>query len=138
MGHRSALQVGTSLAWLFGATLNLPPATAAEPSSAVIAKDDHDSDQSLDWREVQSAASARFAKLDQDGDSTVSGTEAQGIIGPAAFQKADTDHDGSVSKTEYLDLVKKLFQQADADHDGTLSAKELSSTAGRQLKPLIA
>jgi Ca2+-binding EF-hand superfamily protein len=81
--------------------------------------------------------STHFAKLDKDGDGTLSRAEVKGVIGPATFKAADTDHDGTLSKPEYLALVQKLFKQADADHDGTLSATELSSPVGQRLKLLI-
>jgi hypothetical protein len=137
MKHRTALHLGVALALALGAALSGPNATAAEPSSAVVAKYDKDSDKTLDWNEVQSAAGARFDRLNKDNDGTLDAKEVRGIIGPATFKAADPDNDGTLSKSEYLDLVKKLFNQADADKDGTLDAKELSSKAGRRVKLLI-
>jgi Ca2+-binding EF-hand superfamily protein len=112
-------------------------ATATEPSAAVVAKYDQDGDKTLDWNEVQAAASARFDKLNKDKDGTLDAQEVKGVIGPSTFKDADPDNDGTLSKAEYLELAKKLFKQADADGDGTLDAKELSSKAGHSLKLLI-
>jgi Ca2+-binding EF-hand superfamily protein len=122
---------------LLGTAVGGHYAAATEPSAAVVAKYDKDSDQTLDWAEVQAAASARFDRLNKDTDATLDTQEVKGIIGEAAFKAADTDHDGTLSKAEYLALVKKLFKQADADHDGTLDAQELGSKTGHKLKLLI-
>jgi Ca2+-binding EF-hand superfamily protein len=139
MSHRSTFLSGLPLAVLIGTTVLGQYATAAEPSSAVVAKldKDKDNDQTLDWTEVQAGASARFDKLNKDSDGTLDDREVQGVIDKAMFKAADPDNYGTLSKTEYLELVKKLFKKADADNDGTLDAKELSSKAGHGLKPLI-
>jgi Ca2+-binding EF-hand superfamily protein len=137
MIHRTMLYRGLPLALLLGTAACGQSATASEPSAAVVAKYDQDSDQTLDWREVQAAAGARFDKLDKDKDGTLDAQEVKGVIGPSTFKDADPDKDGTVSKTEYLDLAQKVFKRADADGDGTLDAKELSSPAGHSLKLLI-
>ncbi len=108
-----------------------------QPSAAVVAKYDKDSDKTLDLAELQTAASARFDRLNKDADVTLDSQEVKGVIGETAFKAADTDHDGTLSKTEYLALVKKLFKQADTDHDGPLDAQELGSKSGHKLKLLI-
>ena len=137
MTHRIRFFRGLSVALLLASAACGTVATATEPSAAVVAKYDKDGDKTLDWNEVQAAASARFDKLNKDNDGTLDAQEVKGVIGPATFKEADPDNDGTLSKTEYLDLVKKLFKKADADGDGTLDAKELSSKAGRRLKLLI-
>src|SRR3984885_15614544 len=127
MSDNSTFRVCLGLALLLGTALGGHYATATEPSAAVVAKYDKDSDKTLDWAEIQTAASARFDRLNKDADPTLDSQEVKGIIGEAAFKAADADHDGTLSKTEYLALVKKLFKQADADNDGTLDAQELGS-----------
>ena len=137
MNDNSTSRVCLGLALLLGTAVGGHYATAAEPSAAVVAKYDKDSDKTLDRAEVQTAASARFDRLNKDADATLDSQEVKGIIGEAAFKAADTDHDGTLSKAEYLALVKKLFRQADADNDGTLDAQELGSKTGHRLKLLI-
>jgi hypothetical protein len=44
----------------------------ARPSAAIVAKNDKDSDQTLDLAEVKAAAGARFDKLEKDKDGTLS------------------------------------------------------------------
>ena len=122
---------------MLGTALGGQHATATEPSAAVVAKYDKDSDKTLDWAEVQTAASARFDSLNKDADTTLDNQELKGIVGEAAFKAADSDHDGTLSKAEYLALVNRLFKQADANHDGTLEAQELGSKTGHRPKLLI-
>jgi hypothetical protein len=137
MANRAGIQMGC-LILLLGAGMSAQYANAADPSvTAVVGKDDRDSDKTLDWTEVAAAAGARFDKLNKDADGTLDSSEVKGVIGPATFKAADPDNDGTLSKTEYLALVKKLFTQADADKDGTISARELRGTAGHSLKLLI-
>jgi Ca2+-binding EF-hand superfamily protein len=137
MSHHTASQVCLGLALLLVTALSGQYAIATEPSAAVVAKYDKDSDQTLDWAELHTAASARFERLNKDADGTLNTQEVKGSIGGAAFKAADTDHDGTLSKAEYFALVKKRFKQADANNDGTLDAQELGSKAGRRLKLLI-
>jgi hypothetical protein len=138
MTTRAGIQIGAYLVLVLSAGVIAPHAIAADPSaSAVVAKDDKDSDKTLDWTEVEAAAGTRFDKLNKDADGTLDSKEVKGVIGPATFKAAVPDNDGTLSKTEYLALVKKLFAQADADKDGTISAKELRSKAGHSLKLLI-
>jgi hypothetical protein len=137
MTRRTTFSRGLPLALLLASAAYGQFALATEPSAAVVAKYDKDGDKTLDWNEVQAAASARFDKLNKDKDGSLDAQEVKGVIGPSTFKDADPDNDGTLSKAEYLDLVKKLFKQADADGDGTLDAKELSSKAGHTLKLLI-
>jgi hypothetical protein len=137
MSHRTRVQISLGFALVLTTAVVGQFANAAEPSAAVVAKYDKDSDKTLDWAEVQAAASARFDKLNKDADGTLDSKEVKGIIGKATFKAADPDNDGTLSKSEYLDLVKKLFKRADTDNDGTLDAKELQSRAGHSLKLLI-
>jgi hypothetical protein len=110
---------------------------AADPAADAVARNDKDSDRTLDLDEVKASASAHFDRLDKDGDHTLEAKEVKGVLGPKAFAAADPDHDGTLSKDEYLALVEKLFKEADPDHDGTLSAAELKSPAGQRLRRLI-
>ena len=137
MNHRTAISMSVVAALLWVATLGARGVNAAEPATAVVAKLDKDSDKTLDWSEVQAAASARFDRLNKDADGTLDAKEVRGIIGPTAFKAADPDNDGTLSKDEYLALVKKIFSEADTDHDGTLDAKELGGKVGHRLKLLI-
>jgi len=136
MSHRTTFQVGMALALLTAGAVCAQLAIA-EPAAAVVAKYDKDNDKTLDWNEVQAAASAHFDALNKDADGTLDRNEVKGVISKTMFKAADNDQDGTLSKAEYLDLVNKLFKQADTDNDATLSAKELRSNTGRTLKRLI-
>ncbi len=137
MSHHTTVQTALRLALVLTTAVVGQYAMAVEPSAAVVAKYDKDNDKTLDWAEIQAAASARFDTLNKDADGTLDSKEVKGVIGKTVFKAADPDNDGTLSKSEYLDLVKKLFKRADTDHDGTLDAKELGSKAGHRLKLLI-
>lgn len=79
----------------------------------------------------------RTAKARAAKDGTLDAKEAAGHISKANFKAADPDNDKTLSKDEYAGLAASLFKAADPDHDGTLDAKELRSTAGRELGRLI-
>jgi hypothetical protein len=109
----------------------------AAAGSGVWAAGADANDERLTLPEVRLAASARFDKLDHDGDGTLDPAEVQGRIGKTQFKAADTDHDGTLNKDEYLALVEKLFNRADVHHDGALDVAELRSKSARALQPLI-
>jgi EF hand len=139
MNHHLRFGSGLGCAVLLALTLAGPCAAAAEPSAAVVAKYDKDSDKSLDLDEVKAAATAHFDKLDKasDNDATLDPNEVKGAIRPKAFKAADADHDGTLDKTEYLALVAKRFDKVDTDHDGTIDATELATPSGKSLRRLI-
>jgi hypothetical protein len=60
MSLHTASQICLGLALVLGTAASGQYVAAAEPSAAVVAKYDKDNDQTLDWPEVQTAASARF------------------------------------------------------------------------------
>jgi hypothetical protein len=81
MSHRISFLSRLPLAVLIGTTVLGHYATAAEPSSAVVAKLDKDNDKTLDWAEVQAGASARFDKLNKDNDGTLDAKELSSKAG---------------------------------------------------------
>jgi hypothetical protein len=95
------------------------------------------SSDALSLDEVKTAASAKFERLDKDGDAKLEPAELSGLLGDKAFKLADPDADGSLDKNEYLALVEKLFKRADVDRDGTVDVKELNGPNGKMLKRLI-
>lgn len=121
--------------------LTLPMAAGIGPAfaqpSAVITALDPDKDGTLDLKEVQAAAAAKFDALDPDKDGTLDAKEAKGVLSPNLFRSGDPDKDGTIDKAEYLALVEAVFKDADPDNDGTLDAKELTSKPGKALIKLI-
>ncbi|MFC7663090.1 EF-hand domain-containing protein [Methylorubrum suomiense] len=105
--------------------------------SSVITALDPDKDGTLDLKEVQAAASAKFDALDPDKDGTLDKKELKGVLSPKLFKSGDPDMDGTIDKKEYLALVEALFKDADPDNDGTLDAKELKTKPGKALIKLI-
>jgi len=140
--------VGVSALYICGVlTVGAAQSASAATAAAIVSQNDTENetdmpllahkDMTLDLAEVKTAASARFDKLNQDGDSTLEAAEVEGVIGTKLFKLADPDHDGTISKDEYLALVEKLFKKADRDNDGSLSVDELKSKSALQLKKLI-
>ena len=90
------------------------PASAKEPgANKVISMVDTDSDGTIDLKEAQAVAAARFDKLESDKDGTLDAKELKGRVGKAALKAADPDN------------------------DGTLDAKELKTPAGKALVSLL-
>ena len=113
----------------------------SDQAARVLKAVDTDNDGTIDLLEVKKAASARFDKLDNDHDGTLTFQEFQGSSIPKPskqeFEVIDKDHDGTVSKDEYLAEVERLFKKADSDNDGTLDVKELRTATGRILAALL-
>lgn len=80
MSHHAASEVCLGLALSLATAVSGQYATATEPSAAVVAKYDKDNDQTLDWAEVQTTASARFDRLNHDADRTLDTREVKGGI----------------------------------------------------------
>lgn len=123
-------------------TLAVPAAVAPAVAqkggvSALIKALDPDNDGTLDLKEIQDAAGAKFDALDPDKDGTLDKKELKGRLTGKMLKEADPDSDGTLDKKEYLALVETLFKKADPDNDGTLDAKELRSKAGKALVKLI-
>ena len=113
----------------------------SDQPARVLKAVDTDNDGTIDLVEVKKAASARFDKLDNDHDGTLTFQEFQGSSTPKPskqeFDVMDKDHDGTVSKDEYLAEVERLFKKADTDSDGSLDVKELRTATGRILAALL-
>ena len=113
------------------------PALAAPKRADPIKTFDTDNDGTLDLAEVKKAASAMFAKLNPDQDSTLDARELRGRLSAKELAAADPDRDGTLTLDEYLAVVEQRFNAANPDKDGTLDAKELRSPAGRALLRLM-
>ena len=117
------------------------PFAVATPASAkgnkIISMIDTDNDDTIDLKEVQAVASAKFDALEGDKDGTLDAKELKGRGGKKVIAEADPDKDGTLDKKEYLALVESRFKAADPDNDGTLDAAELKTPAGKALVKLI-
>jgi Ca2+-binding EF-hand superfamily protein len=136
-GKMATRLLGVASAMMLGGMLAAQSPAHAQAAADPIQAFDTDKDGTLDWNEVQTAASALFDKLDKDADGTLDKKEVVHRISSGAFDKADPDKDGTLSKDEYLKLTEQRFKAADSDHDGTLSAAELKTHAGKLLLLLL-
>ena len=113
----------------------------SDQAARVLKAVDTDNDGTIDLAEVKKAASARFDRLDNDHDGTLTFQEFQGSAtskpSKQEFDIIDKDHNGTVSKDEYLAEVERLFKKDDTDNDGTLDVKELRTATGRILAALL-
>jgi Ca2+-binding EF-hand superfamily protein len=114
----------------------IAPANAADASVLSAVGTDHDG--TIDLKEAQAAAVARFKVLDPDNDGTIDKKEAAAAgITDAEFAKADPDKDGTIDLKEYQSLVALRFSAAETDSDKTVDAAELATPAGQALAKLI-
>ena len=111
------------------------PVALATPASAkgnkIISMIDTDNDDTIDLKEVQAVASAKFDALEGDKDGTLDAKELKGRGGKKVIAEADPDKDGTLDKKEYLALVESRFKAADPDNDGTLRCRR-AEDPGRQ------
>jgi hypothetical protein len=130
-----------ALAGLLGASLPVLAQTNTTGTQAMHRLNTNPSaDQTLSWREVKSAAEARFKQLDTDHDGTLSKQEAaKAGITSSEFDQANTKGTHTLSDQEYVGLVKNRFEAANKNPnaDQTLSSRELNSTAGHKLLALL-
>ena len=138
MSRMHILPMAAAVLFLAAAASAEPADTAAPDQSLVMSKIDTNNDGSVSLDEANTAAEAKFAKLDTDKEGTLDASELTGIVGPKAMAASNPDKDYTLDKSEYMALVKKTFEAADTDHDGTLTPKELSSEEGRALVSLLA
>jgi len=135
MSNRSKLAIFLAIAALAA------PVAIAGPASAkgdkVISMVDTDNDGTIDLKEVQAVASAKFDALEGDKDGTLDAKELNGRLTAAELKAADPDSDGTLDKKEYLAVVAARFKAADPDAEGTIDAKELASPAGASLATLL-
>jgi hypothetical protein len=82
--------------------------------------------------EAQTRARERFARLDRNGDGSVSADEmpARGG-GGGAIARLDGNGDGKLSAAEFEARALGLFDRMDGDHDGRLSDEERRSWRAR-------
>ena len=99
---------------------------------------DSNNDDVVTTEEFKQAAAERFAKMDADGNATVSKEEFRTYImekrqkrNEMKFQKIDLNKDGNVSEAEYLEYKQKKaqrrFARMDKDGDGVLSTDEFKT-----------
>ena len=89
MLSRRSVLLTLVIATLFGGSL---PAIAGSRRINPIRMFDTDNDGTLDLAEVKKAASALFARLDRDHDSTLDRRELAGRLSARELAAADPDH----------------------------------------------
>jgi hypothetical protein len=108
-------------------------ATGAE----IMAKLNHDKDQTLEMPEIIDAGADVFKSLNTDGDLTLDRAELAGRITEADWAAVNKDHDKTLELDEWLAIVRKRFDAADTKHTGKLDAAELDTPAGQKLVQMI-
>jgi len=81
---------------------------------------DTDKSGGVSKAEYQSFMNAAFAKLDANGNGSLSATETSKVLTPAQFSSLDGNGNGSVDKQEFIAQVMKDFASADKSGDGEL------------------
>lgn len=81
---------------------------------------DTDKNGGVSQSEYQSFMNAAFAKLDANGNGSLSATETSKVLTPGQFSSLDANANGSVDKKEFMAQVMKDFASADKSGDGEL------------------
>ena len=108
-------------------------ATGAE----ILAKLNHDKDQTLEMPEAIDAGADVFKSLNTDGDLTLERSEVAGRVTEADWAAVNKDHDKTLELDEWLSIVRARFNAADTKHTGKLDAAELDAPAGQKLIQMI-
>jgi len=103
----------------------------------VLAKLNHDKDQTLEMPEAIDAGAETFKSLNNDGDLTLERAEVAGRVTEADWAAVNKDHDKTLELDEWLSIVRKRFNAADTKHTGKLDAAELDTQAGQRLVQMI-
>lgn len=103
----------------------------------VLAKLNHDKDQTLEMPEAIDAGAETFKSLNNDGDLTLERAEVAGRVTEADWAAVNKDHDKTLELDEWLSIVRKRFNAADTKHTGKLDAAELDTQAGQKLIQMI-
>lgn len=106
-------------------------------AKSFIKKWDPDNDGTLDMKEVQRSAQARFNAADSDKDGKLTQKDVEGAISPDEFKKANPDNDTTLEMNEYAALVEQRFKAANPDGDTTIEDDELTTVAGKALMGLL-
>jgi Ca2+-binding EF-hand superfamily protein len=116
--------------------LTLDEIVAAETERAAkrFAEMDKNHDGKLERAEVPKMPDEVFARLDKDGNGSISREEMALAHGSGSdkaarerLQRADKNHDGAISRDEAKAEVEARFASLDTNHDGVLSAEELKA-----------
>lgn len=70
--------------------------------------------------EYQTFMTAAFAKLDANGNGTLTVEETSQVLTPAQFSTLDANGNGAVDRKEFMAQVMKDFAAADRSGDGEL------------------
>ena len=95
-------------------------APACSPDRAVA---HNESDKEVSLAEYQEGQSARFKRLDHDGDGVLEYGTLPMKVGKR-IGRMDTDGDGYVTINEFEHGLKRAFVKADVNHDGSLQPYE--------------
>lgn len=99
---------------------------------------DANQDGTVTLDEFNEAASARFKRMDSDGNGKVSQDEFRDYVKSRRIEhkadklkRIDTNGDGKVTEDEYIaysaDKAKRKFSRMDKNKDGDLSAEEMKN-----------
>ena len=114
-----------------------PLSASAINDSEVLAKLNHDEDQTLKLPGPINAAAGVFKELSTDGDLTVNRSEIAGRVSESDWAAANKDHDKTLELDEWLGVVRIRFDDADIKHSGKLDAMQLDTPAGQKLVQMI-
>lgn len=81
---------------------------------------DADKSGGVSKAEYEVFMTAAFAKLDANGNGTLTIEETSQVLTPAQFAALDANGNGSVDKKEFMAQVMKDFASADKGGDGEL------------------
>jgi hypothetical protein len=94
---------------------------------------DTNSDGAITRAEAEAGRVAVFARLDADGNGSLSEAERQNMRGPLSrgLANADANGDGQISRAEFMAQPYAGFERLDANHDNTVSAEEIEVLRAR-------
>lgn len=141
---------------LTAAIISVPTSQAALPgvgalSELIIGEFDTNADGIIDSGEWQGGIERGFDELDQNGDSSLTGDEIDGLTGLIGRQIGETtaklvvviirkvvmtldiDKDNRVSRDEYGEKSRDMLGKIDADTDGNVTRAELDELPARLL-----
>ncbi len=99
-------------------------------SERILNRVDTDKDGKISKAEADAAGAKFFAKLDENGDGKIEGSEMPqrhwAKFGGKMFDKIDADKDGKVTKAEFQAAGEKMFQRMDKNGDGIIEKDEMS------------
>ena len=145
-----------AIAWasaVIAATFALPALAdeggAVSSAQAEMDMMDTDHDGRVSEDEHAAGAKSMFARMDANGDGTVTasemdsaqhamksaGDDSEGAMSAAEKIRAiDTNGDGALSADEHEAGSRSMFQKMDSNHDGALTVEEIASGHAAMLK----